>query len=187
MKEIHLEAEQDNRILQNLLARKSDTALYRLRPSLLRKEHPKQDAEHRTAHNRKVQPQNVRRDCKEQGVEDTVHIFAFHKHPSLNICVLVLLSYTFSPRNARKNDSLPPRRERRLLCFVCYEFQVWNCFVICCSSCAISDSVRVAAAISDMEAACSSVTAEIFDTSSCIFVSASLEPLLSSSMELTAR
>jgi len=83
MKEIHLKAEQDDRILQNLLAREFDTALGRLRPPFLREQHTEQNAEHRAAHNRKVQPQNVRRYRKEQCIEDAVHVFTFHTYTSL--------------------------------------------------------------------------------------------------------
>jgi hypothetical protein len=83
MKEIHLEAEQDDRVLENFLARELNPLLHRMRPPLLRKQHAEQNTEHGTAHDWEVQPQDIRRYRKQQGIEDAVHVFTFHTYTSL--------------------------------------------------------------------------------------------------------
>ena len=82
MKEIHLKAEQNDRILENLLARKADAALRLLRPPLFCEQHPEQNAEHGAAHDGEIQPQHVGRHGKQHRIEDAVHVLSFHRNPS---------------------------------------------------------------------------------------------------------
>ena len=78
MVEVHLEAQEDDRILQDLLAREADARLEVLRTRKAREAHAEEDAEDRPADDGEELPEDIGGNGEEQSVGNASQILAFH-------------------------------------------------------------------------------------------------------------
>ena len=78
MVKVHLEAQKDDSILQDLLAREADARLEVLRTRKAREAHAEEDAEDRPADDGEELPEDVCGNGEEQSVGNASQILAFH-------------------------------------------------------------------------------------------------------------